>query len=96
MNRSRKTIGSSTNHQKNSNQQPYSAYTNDQQHPQNILTTASNLFSGNSNTAPGSFFGSRSNFPKGPQVVPHTGSNNQQQHTQPYASKNELININFE
>lgn len=68
-------------------QQPYSAYSSDQQHPQNILSTATNLFSGTSNTTSGSLFGNRTNFPKGPPVIPHTGSNIQQQHTQSFTSK---------
>lgn len=91
MNRNRKLIGNSTNHQKNMTQQSYSAFPNDQQHQQSILSTASNILSGASNAASGSLFGNRANFPKGPQVVPHTGSNIQQTHTQSFNSKTNRI-----
>lgn len=68
-------------------QQSYSAFPSDQQHQQNILSSATNLLSGASNAATGSLFGNRTNIPKGPQVIPHTGSNIQQQQTQSFTSK---------
>lgn len=87
MNRSGRVIGNSTNPQQNMSQHSYSAFQSDQQHQQNILSTATNLLSGASNAASGSLFGNRPNFPKGPQVIPHTGNNIQQQHSQSFNSK---------
>lgn len=91
MNRSGKVIGNSANQQQNITQHLYPTYSSEQQNHQNILSTATNLLSGGSNAAPGGIFGNRSNFPKGPQVVPHAGINTQQQHTQSSNSKIEHI-----
>lgn len=88
MNRSGRVIGNSTNPQLHS----YSTFSNDQQHQQNILSTATNLLSNASNAASGSLFGNRSNLPKGPQVIPQTGSNIQQHHTQAFNSKTDDSN----
>lgn len=81
-------VGGKTNQQQNlmqkTPQQPLSFQSNEQQHHSSgIFSTATNLLSGASNTASGGLFGNRPNHPKGPQVIPQTGSNggniNQQQ-----------------
>lgn len=76
MSRNGKLIGNSISQQQNMNQ--HSTYLNEQQ---NILPTALTP-SGTANGLPSKHFANRINYPKGPQVIPHTGNCTQQQQTQ--------------